>query len=316
MRRYVVRRLIALPLIVVAVSIITFCVLRLPIAGDPAVLLAGQGAPPATVAAIRHQYGLDRPLVVQFGDWVAHLARGDFGRTFRGRQPVWHEVVHRMPVTFEVVGLTLVFGTFFGVLFGVVTAVRYRSPLDYGVRLFAVLGQSIPSFFLLVLLIVLPSLWWNYAPPSGAGTGLFQDPWANIRLFVPPALMLSVAHAAGMMRLTRSTLLDVLHQDYVRTATAKGLRERSIVVRHALRNALIPIVTVFGARVAELFFGALILEQVFSINGLGQFFFQSVLARDFPVVQFLVIYTAAVVVIINLLVDLSYAVLDPRVRYS
>src|SRR5262249_53900802 len=140
MRRYVVRRLIALPLIVVAVSIITFCVLRLPIAGDPAVLLAGQGAPPATVAPIRHPYGLDRPLVVHFGDWVAHLACGDFGPTFRGRQPVWHEVVHRMPVTFEVVGLTLLFGTFFGVLFGVVTAVRYRSPLDYGVRLFAVLG--------------------------------------------------------------------------------------------------------------------------------------------------------------------------------
>jgi peptide/nickel transport system permease protein len=166
------------------------------------------------------------------------------------------------------------------------------------------------------MLIVLPSLWWNYSPPAGAGTGLLQHPWTNLRLFVPPALLLSVAHTAGMLRLTRSTLLDVLRQDFVRTAEAKGLRERVVVLRHGLRNALIPIVTVFGGRVAELFFGALILEQIFSINGLGQFFFQSVLARDFPVVQFLVVYTALIVVLINLAVDLSYAVIDPRVRFN
>ncbi|HEY7293814.1 MAG TPA: ABC transporter permease, partial [Dehalococcoidia bacterium] len=140
--------------------------------------------------------------------------------------------------------------------------------------------------------------------------------WENLRLYVPPTLILAITHAATLMRLTRSTLLDVLRQDYVRTAQSKGLRERIVVLRHALRNALIPIVTITGALIAELFFGALILEQVFSINGLGQFFFQSVLARDFPVVQFLVVYTACVVIMLNLLVDLSYVLLDPRVRYT
>ncbi len=316
MRRYIVRRLLALPVIIISVSLITFFVLRAPWVGDPAVILAGQNAPPDQIVAVRKQLGLDKPLVIQFGDWVVHLARGDFGKTFRGRQPVWPEVKRRMPITFEVVSLSLVFGTFFGVLYGIISAVKYNTPIDYLLRGFAVFGQSIPGFFLLVLLIVLPSLWWNYAPPSGAGNGLFQHPLENLRLLIPPTLMLAVAHSAGTLRLTRSTLLDVLRQDYIRTATSKGLRRRVIILRHALRNSLIPIVTVVGIGIAELFFGTLVLEQIFSINGLGQFFYASVLARDFPVVQFLVVYTAAIVVVINLVIDLSYTVLDPRVRYS
>ncbi len=315
MRRYLIRRLAALPVIIVAVSAITFFTLRAPWVGDPAIVMAGQNAPPSQIAAVRRELGLDRPLVVQFGSWVAHLARGDFGRTFRGRQPVWPEVRRRMPITFEEVALSLFFGMFFGVLYGVVSAVKYRSLPDYGLRLFAVFGQSIPGFFLLVLLIVLPSLWWNYSPPSGAGHGLFQNPLQNLRLLVPPTLMLAVAHSAGLLRLTRSTLLNVLNQDYIRTAKAKGLSERMVVLRHALRNSMIPIVTLLGIGVADLFFGALILERIFSINGLGQFFYDSVLARDFPVVQFLVVYTATIVVLINLVVDLSYVVLDPRIRY-
>ncbi len=316
MRRYILRRLLALPVIIISVSLITFVVLRAPWVGDPSVLMAGQNAPPSQIEAVRAELGLNRPLVVQFGDWVTRLARGDFGRTFRGRQPVWPEVKRRMPITFEVVSLSLFFGTFFGVGYGIIAAMKYNTPIDYVLRVFAVFGQSIPGFFLLVLLIVLPSLWWNYAPPSGAGNGLFQHPLENLRLIVPPTLMLAVAHSAGMLRLTRSTLLDVLRQDYIRTATSKGLRSRVIILRHALRNSLLPIVTVVGIGVAELFFGTLVLEQIFSINGLGQFFYASVLARDFPVVQFLVVYTAAIVVVINLAVDLSYTVLDPRVRYS
>lgn len=316
MRRYIIRRLLALPVIAVAVSIITFAILRSPWAGDPAILLAGQGASQDQIIAIRHELGLDRPIGVQFLDWVGHLLRGDFGKTFRGQQPVWPEIVRRLPITFEIMALAVLFGTFFGVLYGVISAVRQNTWMDYGLRVFAVFGQSIPSFFLLVLLIVLPSLWWHYSPPVGGHKSLLVHPWENLRLYVPPTLILAVTHAATLMRLTRSTLLDVLRQDYVRTAKSKGLRERVVVLRHALRNAMIPVITITGALIAELFFGALILEQVFSINGLGQFFFQSVLARDFPVVQFLVVYTACVVILLNLLVDLSYVVLDPRVRYT
>jgi peptide/nickel transport system permease protein len=208
------------------------------------------------------------------------------------------------------------FSTVFGVTFGVITAVKQNSIVDYVFRIFAVFGQSIPEFFLLILLIVLPSLWWNYSPPVGGHVSIFKDPWTNLRLYVPPTLLLGVGGAALMMRLTRSTLLEVFRQDYMRTARAKGLAGRSVVLSHGLRNALIPIITLIGGHITALFFGSLILEQIFSINGLGQFFLVSAITSDFPVVQFLVFYTAIVVVSMNLLIDLSYALIDPRVKYS
>jgi peptide/nickel transport system permease protein len=315
MRQYALRRLAFLPVIAIAVSLITFLTLRLPISDDPALLLAGQQAPKDQVEAIRKDLGLDDPLPVQFAHWMADLARGDFGETFRGKQPVWPEVKNRMPVTFEILLLSVVFSTVIGVSLGIATAVKQNTPLDYGFRIFAVFGQSIPEFFLLVLLIVLPSLWWNYSPPVGGHISFFEDPLTNLRLYLPPTLMLAVGGSAGMMRLTRSTMLEVLRQDYVRTARAKGLPARSVILRHGLRNASIPIVTVVGGHITALFFGSLILEQIFSINGIGQFFFQSVLQRDFPVIQFLVVYSALLVVTMNLIIDLSYAVLDPRVKY-
>jgi peptide/nickel transport system permease protein len=166
----------------------------------------------------------------------------------------------------------------------------------------------------LILLIVLPSIWWNYSPPVGGHISFFEDPKENLRLYIPPTLLLGVGGAAGMMRLTRSTLAEVFRQDYMRTARAKGLASREVVMRHGLRNALIPIVTLTGAHITTLFFGSLILEQIFSLNGLGQFFLISVSTLDYPVVQFLVIYTALIVVTMNLIIDLSYALIDPRVK--
>ena len=203
-----------------------------------------------------------------------------------------------------------------GVTFGVITAVKQDTPVDYGFRVFAVFGQSIPDFFLLILLIVLPSIWWNYAPPAGGHVSIFDDPWTNLRLYLPPTILLGIGSAAAMMRLCRSTLLEVFRQDYMRTARAKGLAGRNVVIKHGLRNALIPLVTLIGAQIAALFFGSLILEQIFSINGLGQFFLASSITNDYPVVQFLVLYTAIVVMGINLIVDLSYALIDPRVKYT
>jgi peptide/nickel transport system permease protein len=252
----------------------------------------------------------------QFLIWVKDLASGNLGTTFRGNQSVGEQVLVRMPVTFEILFLSVTFSTIFGVTFGIISAAKQNSPVDYGFRIFAVFGQSIPEFFLLILLIILPSIWWNYSPPIGGHISFFDDPMENLRLYLPPTLLLAVGGSAGMMRITRSTLLEVFRQDYIRTARAKGVATRGVILGHAMRNALIPIITIIGAQITALFFGSLILEQIFSINGLGQFLFNAINTADFPVVQFLVLYAALVVIIMNLVIDLSYAFIDPRVKYS
>jgi peptide/nickel transport system permease protein len=247
---------------------------------------------------------------------MGNVLTGDFGRTFRGQQPVGQEVLERLPATLELMFFSIFFTTLFGVTAGVIAAVKQNSIWDYTVRVGAVFGQSIPDFFLLVLLIVLPSLWWNYVPPIGGHVSIFEDPWTNLRLYVPPTLIVGLGGAAVLMRVTRSSMLEVLRQDYVRTARSKGLNERSVILVHSIRNALVPIVTIIGNYIVALFFGAVIIELVFSIQGVGQFFLTSAAAFDYPVMQFLVLYTAVIVIVINLLIDLSYALLDPRVKYS
>lgn len=314
MWRYALRRLSFLPPIMFVVSVITFVLLRV-LPGDPAAIMAGQGARPEDIDRIRQQLGLERPMVVQYLDWVAGILRGDFGKTYFGQRDILEEVVRRFPASAEIILLSLLVSVTLGVTFGILSAVMRNSPLDYGVRLMAVFGQSIPEFFLLVLLIVVPSILWNYAPPTGGYVAIYDDPVRNLRLFGPPALILGFGGAAGIMRLVRTTMLEVLRSDYVRTAWAKGLPARRVILDHAFRNTLTPVVTVVGAAFTAIFGGSVIAERIMSIDGLGQFFFQSVVTRDFPVVQFLVVYTATVVVLANLLVDLSYAWLDPRVRY-
>jgi peptide/nickel transport system permease protein len=316
MRQYTLRRLAYMPLIVVSVSLITFFTLRLPFAQDPVLQYVNQNTTVEQEEEIRRDLGLDKPVHEQFFIWVGDVLQGDLGETFRSSQPVWPEIQSRWPVNFEILLLSVGFSSVFGITLGVITAVKQNSIADYSGRVFAVFGQSIPDFFLLVLLIVLPSIWWNYSSPVGGHVSFFEDPWTNLRLYVPPTLLLGVGGSASMMRLTRSTLLEVFRQDYMRTARAKGLAGRNVVIQHGLRNAMIPIVTLIGGHITALFFGSVILEQVFSINGLGQFFLVSAATGDFPVVQFLVLYTAIVVVLMNLLVDLSYALIDPRVKYS
>ena len=316
MRQYALRRMAFLPIIVIAVSFITFFTLRSPFSQDPVDLLSGQNTTVEQQQAMRKELGLDKPIPEQFVIWMGELARGDLGHTFRSNQPVWPQIQSRLPVTFEILLLSVVFSTVIGITLGVITAVKQNTGVDYLFRFFAVFGQSIPEFFLLILLIVLPSIWWNYSAPVGGHIPFFRDPLENLRLYLPPTILLGVGGAATMMRLTRSTLLEVFRQDYVRTARAKGLATRAVVMRHALRNSLIPIVTLLGGHITALFFGSLILEQIFSINGLGQFFLVSAITYDYPVVQFLVLYTALIVVSMNLLIDLSYAFIDPRVKYT
>src|SRR3990172_2490252 len=314
MWRYAIRRLAFLPPIVAVVSVITFVLLRV-LPGDPAVIMAGQNARPEDIQGIRDYLGLDRPITVQYTDWITDILHGDFGKTYFGRRDIFDEVVRRFPASAEIILLSLVISLAIGVPFGIISAVMRNSPVDYSVRLFAVLGQSIAEFFLLILLIIIPSILFNYAPPIGGYVSPIEDPWRNLRIFVPPTLILGLGGAAGIMRLVRATMLEVLRSDYVRTARAKGLAGHNVVLNHAFRNTLAPLVTVVGIAFTAIFGGSIIAERVMSIDGLGMFFFQSVLSRDFPVVQFLVLYTATVVVVTNLVVDLSYAWIDPRVRY-
>lgn len=317
MRQYALRRLSYLPLILFMVSALTFFLLRSPWgSNDPAILMLGQGATPQEFEDLRVELGLRDPFLVQYRDYMIGIFTFDFGNTFRGDQPVVQEVTRRLPATVQLGAMTLLWSTLAGVTMGVVAAVKRATPTDHSLRVLAVFGQSIPDFFLLVMLIVLPSLWWNYVPPIGGHVSIFEDPLRNLRLYVPPTFVLGLSGAALMMRLTRSTMLEVLRQDYVRTARAKGLVERRVVIGHGFRNAMIPIITLLGAYIPVLFLGTAIAERVFSINGLGQFFLTSALARDFPVMQFLVFYVAVLVVLLNLLIDLSYAVIDPRVKYT
>ena len=314
MLRYTLRRLSFLPLIIVGVSIITFILLRV-LPGDPAAIMAGQNASPEQIQTIRDDLGLGEPIVVQFFNWVGDLAQGDLGHTYYGNRDILDEVVRRFPASAELILLSLAISVVVGTSFGILSAVLRNSRMDYTVRLFAVLGQSVPEFFLLILLIILPSILWNYAAPIGGYVSILDDPWRNLRMYLPPSLILGIGGAAGIMRLQRTMMLEVLRSDYVRTARAKGLTTWTVIVSHAFRNTLAPLVTVIGTSFTLIFGGSVIAERIMSIDGLGVFFLQSVQLRDFPVVQFLVLYTAAVVIVANLIVDLSYAFIDPRVRY-
>jgi peptide/nickel transport system permease protein len=314
MWRYALRRLAFIPLIAIAIGALTFFLLRI-LPGDPATVLCGPQCTEERREEIRQALDLDRPIHEQYFEWMRDVATGDLGTSLYGGQNVLDEVAQRLPVSFEIMIMTLLFSGAMGITFGILSAVMRNSPLDYGVRVFAVFGQSIPDFFLLTLLIVIPSMLWRYAPPAGGYVSFFEDPWTNLRMFVPPTLILSIGGAMGLMRLVRSTMLEVLRSDYVRTAQAKGLHPRAVILGHAFRNTLPPILTVLTFTIATAFSGSVILERVMGIQGLGNFFFQAVYVRDLPVVQFTVLYTAMIVVLLNLLQDLSYAVIDPRVRY-
>lgn len=315
MWRYALRRLAFLPLIIVVVSIITFVLLRVLPRQDPAILMAGQNATPEQIQEIHELLGLDEPIMVQYFEWVSDVAQGDLGETYLGNRDILDEVIRRFPASAELILVSLAISIVVGVAFGVLSAVMRNSALDYVVRLFAVLGQSVPDFFLLILLIIIPSILWNYAAPIGGYVPPWEDPMRNLRMYGPPSLILGIGGAAGIMRLQRTTLLEVLGSDYVRTARAKGLAGRTVILSHAFRNTLAPLVTMIGTSFTLVFAGSVIAERVMSIDGLGVFFLESVIRRDFPVVQFLVLYTATAVVLVNLIVDLSYAYIDPRVRY-
>ena len=306
MTAYILRRiLIALPTLL-GVVVLVFLMVRLA-PGDPAVLLAGEFATPETLEAIRARYGLDRSLPEQFLIYLEALLRGDLGESARSRRPVLEELKTYFPNTLELASAAILVAVLTGIPLGILAALRPGSSLDLSVMVLALLGVSMPVFWFGLLAILIFSVGLGWFPVAGKGT---------LAHLVLPAITLGINATALLARMTRGTLLEVLSQDYIRTARAKGLAERVVIFKHALRNALIPVVTVVGLEFGTLLSGAVITETIFAWPGLGQLLVGSILARDYPVVQGAVLLVAITFVLINLLVDLLYAAIDPRVRYD
>jgi peptide/nickel transport system permease protein len=313
-RQYVLRRFaLAVPTLFL-VSVIVFVMMRL-MPGDVVIrMVEGQAYAP-TIEAMRKDLGLDRPAYVQYADWIGGiLTRGDFGRSYWTRQPIWDEFAHRFPVTLELAILTILVSVVIGVAIGIVSAVRQDSPADYVGRVLAILALSVPYFGLAVVVVVVPAIlfkWtpvWTYVPFT-------ENPLENLKIMLVPALVFGVTRAGPIMRIMRSALLDVLRQEYIRTAWSKGLPERGIVLRHALKNALIPVISLIGLQMPLYIGGSVIMETIFRLPGVGLFFFEALTRMDYPVVQSVNLIVATMVVGLNLAIDLSYAFLDPRIRY-
>jgi peptide/nickel transport system permease protein len=314
MRRYLATRLlIAVPSLLIA-SLIVFSLPRL-IPGDVVVLMLQEKAYARDIDELRAKLGLDRPLHVQYVEWLGRVVRGDLGQSLWTHRPVVEELGRRLPVTLELALLATIFAVLIAVPVGVLSAVRQDTLRDYAARSAAILGLSVPSFWLATLVIVLPAIWWGWRPMTGFVE--FRDgPLAHVGQLVLPALVLGVASGAALMRLVRGMLLEVLRQDYVRTAWAKGLREGGVVFKHGLKNAVIPVVTVLGIQVTTILGGTVVIETIFGLPGVSRFLFEAINQRDYPVIQGVNLAVVSLVVLVNLTVDVLYAVLDPRIRYD
>jgi peptide/nickel transport system permease protein len=298
----------------VLVSMFVFAMLRV-VPGDTTGAILGQFATPDQIQEFKHQHGLDKSATAQYVDWASGILTGDFGNSLRTNFSVSKEFFDRLPITMEIVILSFTMTTFVGILGGILSATRQNSPVDYSFRVFAIFGLSIPQFLWLTLLLIMPARWFNYAPPFGA-TEFLKDPIANLQLFLPPTALLALGGSAGLMRLTRTAFLDVFRQDYMRTARAKGLTERAVTFRHGFRNALPPVLTLAGLQLGNLLGGSIILEYIMGLPGLGTWILTGIQFKDTPIVMASVLYTAALLMLISLAVDLAYAVVDPRIRYS
>lgn len=300
------RLLLAIPTIVI-VTILVFGLLQF-IPGDPAEIYLGENrSTPELLAKVRHDMGLDRPLYVQYGSYMWNALQGDLGRSLNNNRPVKDEIMNRLPSTIELTVAALLVSIVLGVSLGIISALKHNTWIDSLAMLVALIGVSMPVFWLSLLLIFFFSVWLNWLPAIGQG---------GVRRLIMPALALGLLSSATLARLVRSSMLDVMSQDFVRTARAKGLRERAVVLRHALKNALIPAVTVLGLQFGQLLSGAVITETIFSRLGIGKLYVDAILNKDFTMVQGITLLIALSYVVINLAVDVSYAVIDPRVRYD
>lgn len=306
MLRYLVQRIIQIVPVLLGVSIVVFAMLHM-IPGDPAVIMAGEDASRETIQTIRESMGLDRPITVQFTVFLGRLLRGDLGKSIRTKLPVAQEITERYPYTATMAVLATVLASAVGIVAGVVAAVNRSSAIDTISMVIALLGVSTPSFWLGLMLMLVFALTLRWLPTVGASTPLH---------YIMPTLTLGAQSAGMIARMSRSAMLEVIRQDYVRTARAKGLSERVVIYHHALKNALIPIVTIVGLRFGGLLAGTVLVESVFNIPGIGRAMVDAVATRDYPMVQGTVLVVAASFVLVNTVVDLMYAFIDPRIRFQ
>ena len=313
MINFLVKRLAAIIPTLFFVSILIFGLQQL-LPGDPAVAMAGEERDPNVIAYLRGKFHLDDPLPVRYGYWLKGVVHGDLGDSVRIQKPVTELILEKLPVTIQLAAMAIVIALVIGITAGVVSAVKKDTWWDYAANVFALWGLSTPNFWLGILLILLFAVQLGWLPASGY-VSPFEDLRANLAAMIMPAFVLGNAFAAVLMRHTRSAMLQVLSSDYVRTARAKGLEERVVVLKHALRNALIPIITLGALGLGELLGGAVLTEQVFTIPGFGKLIVDAVFNRDYSVVQGVVLFTATVYITLNLLADLAYYLVNPRMRH-
>jgi peptide/nickel transport system permease protein len=317
-QQYIIKRLLMLIPVLFVVSLMAFALMRM-LPGDAALLMVSGSeeaiSDPEVMEVLRHQLGLDKPYLVQYVEWIWNILRyGDMGTAFWTEEPVTTEIMRRLPITVELAIGTVIISLFIAIPIGIIAAVRQDTLLDYTGRFASVAGLSMPGFWIGTLFIVFAAIWFGYLPPPGY-TPPWVDPWANFQQFIFPCLTMGIHDSARSMRMTRSQMLEVVRQDYIRTAWAKGLRERSIILRHALRNAVIPVVTIVGLDFGYLLGRTVVVETVFSLPGLGSLTLAAIMHRDYPQIQGNILVIAATIVVVNFLVDIIYAVIDPRIRY-
>ena len=315
MRMYVARRFLHGLLVLWLVSLVIFSLVRI-LPGDAVIMQLDQAAAPTPeiLSRARQELGLERPFLVQYRSWITSAVQGDLGRSLITRRPVTQELLKRINLTSHLAVMSIIVAMLIALPIGVLSAVRQDTVSDYVARFLAVLGLSLPDFWLATVIITFLAIWVQWIPPIGFAP-LWEDPGRCLGQLLIPAFIIGARLAAVSMRMTRSSLLEVLRQDYIRTARAKGARERAVIVRHALKNAFIPVITVIGQQFSVLLGGTVIVEFIFLQPGVGSLMLDAVLLRDYTLIQGAVLFFTVVIVVTNLLVDLSYAWLDPRIRY-
>lgn len=310
---YLVKRIISLIPIIFGISILVFTILHL-VPGDPASIMLGTNATPEAIEALRKDMGLDQPLVYQYLHWMGGLVQGDFGVSVHTAEPIFPQILSRFTITLQLTLLAVLIGWTIAIPLGILSAVRVHSSTDILVRIVTLLGISVPNFAVGTLLLLVLSLYFGWFPPIDV-VSFWENPVEAFKVFLLPAITMGIVIAAGVMRMTRSAFLETLDKDFIRTARAKGNNQWTVIIGHAFRNSSIPIVTIAGMQIGFLLGGSVIVEQLFSIPGLGQYVLDGIYQRDYPVVQGGVLFIALVFVLVNLLIDVIYTWIDPRIKY-
>jgi peptide/nickel transport system permease protein len=313
MREYLLKRVLLIVPTLFLVTLLVFLLMHMR-SGDVVIQMLEGYAYADTVEALRRELGLDKPLYEQYLAWIGGVLRGDLGRSLWTKEPILLEFSRRFPVTLELTLLTIIISVTFGVGVGVLSAIRQETWIDYLGRVMAIMALAVPVFWLAILVVVLPAIYWRWTP-LWTYVPLSTDVMENLKILIFPAAVFGVSRAGPIMRITRSAMLEVQRQDYIRTAWSKGLPERSVIFKHAIKNALIPVVSIIGLQIHFYLGGSVIIETIFRLPGMGSFFVEALVRRDFPVVQSMNLIGATFGLLLNLIVDFSYAYLDPRIRY-